>query len=113
MPKRGTTAQKFAVPLKTNIKIIQQRLDRADVQDAQPCPSFRQYPRQCRKEGCLGFSASCWCEHDQMLTVQDFWDDGILEWSQLAPAEAVHDVVLDQFVLSDGRPRARASKTSL
>ncbi len=28
-------------------------------------------------------------------------------------AKAVHDVVLDQFVLSDGRPRARASKTSL
>ena len=80
--------------MQPDIQIVEQGLDRAEVEDAESRPAFGQHPRDDRKERRLGLAARRRGEHDQVLAVENRWDDRFLERPQLAPAEAVHDVVL-------------------
>ena len=96
MPERRPPAQERAVPLEANVEVVQQGLDRADVEQAQAGPVLRQHAGGQREEGRLGLAARRGRQHDHVLPGQDARDDLLLERSKLPPSHAVDDVVLDR-----------------
>lgn len=94
MPQRGSASQQRAVPLKSNVEIVQQGFDRADVEDAESGPALRQHPRDHREERRFRLSARRWSQHDEMPATENRGDDRFLKWPQLTPTQAVDDVML-------------------
>ena len=74
--------------------IVQQRLDRADVQDRDARPGFFEHLGDDREKRRLGFAASRGCQNDEVGTAQIRFDGQRLHFPQIPPAQRVHDVVL-------------------
>ena len=67
VPQGRSPAEQRAVPLQTHIEVVEQRFDRADVQDTEPRPPLGKHAGGERQEGRLGLSAGrgastimCW-----------------------------------------------------
>ncbi len=96
MPKSRSPSDEATVSREPKFQIVEERLDRTKIKDAQPLPIFAEHPRQNRKKGGFGLAAGRGRENDQVLAGQDSGDDGILKRPQLAPAETVDEMVLER-----------------
>src|SRR5439155_434410 len=80
-PRRGGSAHQLEVASETLGLIVQQRLDRADVQDRQRFPSLSQYLRDDREERCFSFSPSGRREDNEVGPAQEGVDGRRLYFS--------------------------------
>ena len=96
VPEGRSPAQERAVPLEPNVEVVEQGLDRADVEHAQARPALGEHAGGDGQEGRLGLAARRGRQHDHVLPGQDARDHLLLEGPQLPPAQAVDDVVLDR-----------------
>ena len=96
MPEGRTPAQERAVPLEPNVEVVEQGLDRADVEHAQARPALCEHAGGDGQEGGLGLAARRGCQHDHVLPGQDAGDHLLLKRPQLPPTQAVDDMVLDR-----------------
>ncbi len=96
VPEGRTPAQERAVPLEPHVEVVQEGLDRADVEHAQPRPALRQHARGHGQEGRLRLAARRGRQHDHVLPGENAGDHLLLEGSQLPPTQAVDDVVLQR-----------------
>ncbi len=79
-------------------EVVDERFDGADVEDREAPPIFSEHPRDGGKGGGLGLAAGGGSEHDRVVAVKELRDHLVLEGPEVAPAEAVDDVVLEQRV---------------
>ena len=94
VPEGRAPADQPAVALQTVIEVVQQRLDRADVERAQRRPPLREHPRDRREKRRLRLAAGGRRQDDQVLAGENPRNHRVLKRPQLAPAEAVDHVVL-------------------
>ncbi len=95
VPKSGMATDQSEIAVETDVQVVQQGLDGADIEHGEPPPVFVQHPGQDRKQGRFGLAAGGGGHHQHMPAAKDGPDDRFLEGSQLGPAEAVDDVVLE------------------
>ena len=98
MPESRSPSHEAAIAREPKLQIVEQRLDRAKIKDAQALPIFGEHPRQDRKKGGLRLAAGGRGQDDQMLARQDSRNDGVLKRPQLAPTQTVDDMVLNRRV---------------
>ena len=55
VPERRTPSQQRAIAREPDVQVVQERLDRTDVEDAQPPPALGEHARHRRKEGASVF----------------------------------------------------------
>ncbi len=94
VPKRGSSTQQGTVPLQPHIQVVQQGLDRTDVQDTETRPAFGQHTRQNGEEGCFRFATGSRGKDDQVVTGENRRDDSLLKRPQFTPSQAVDNMVL-------------------
>jgi hypothetical protein len=94
MPECRSAPQERTVPLQADIQVVDECLDGAEIENAKPRPILGEHARNDRKKHGFRLSTSGGGKHDQMVARQDRRNYRILEWSQLAPSEAVDDMVL-------------------
>ena len=93
MPQRRASAEQRAIAVESRFQVVQQRLDRAQVKQAEPVPVLAQHPRHRGKERRFGLASRRRRQHDHVLTAQDRLDHGFLERPEVTPTETVDDVV--------------------
>ena len=93
MPKGGAPAHKGGIPLQSRFDIVQQGVQRTDVQGRQPPPALAGHSGQQRKYRRLGLAAGSRCEQQNTLTTLDRLDCGKLGRAQLGPAQSVDEMV--------------------
>ena len=79
----GPPADQAVVALQPRLLVVQQRLERADVEDGQPVPGLGQGLGEQREEGRLGLAAGGRGQDEQVGPVQD-----ARRWPAPAPAAA-------------------------
>src|SRR5262249_56157712 len=94
VPQRRSASHQRTVPLQPNVYVVEQRLDRTDIQDTESAPPCGQYAREDREERRFRFPSSSRSENDQMFSGKNRRDDRILERAQLTPPQTIHDVML-------------------
>ena len=96
MPEGSTAADEIAVIGQTRFQIVEEGLDRADIDHRQPPPILREHPGENRKRGRLGLSAGGGSENDLVVAGEEAGNDRVLKRPQAPPAERVDDVVLQR-----------------
>lgn len=74
VPDLDMPPDEHGIALQSPGETIQQRLQGADVEDAQASPGFCQHPRQYREDGGLGFSCGGWGDKQHVIAGQDGLD---------------------------------------
>ena len=95
MPGGGLPAQPLRVAGDPWLQVVQEGLERADVEHGDPGPALRFHPAQQREHRCLGLAASRRGQQDRVRARGDRCHRLVLERSKTLPAERVDDVVLD------------------
>lgn len=98
MPELHPSANESCVVFETLGKVVEQRLDRADVQHAHAAPVLAKHARQHRDDRRLGLAT---CSRRQQQAMEPLLDraDGLdLRRSQRRPAQRIDDVVLQRGV---------------
>ena len=77
------------------MQIVEKCPDGTQVERTQTFPIFAQDHREDWKYRRFCFSTRSWGDHQNMVSIQDGRNHLFLEWPQLAPTEAVDDVMLE------------------
>ena len=93
VPDRGPAAQPAGVGLQPGQQVVQQRLQRADVDDRQAGPAPRVHGGQQREHRGLGLAARRGREQQRVGAVQDRPGRLLLQRAQRRPAQRVDDVM--------------------
>ena len=93
VPDRDPAAQPAGVGLQPGQQVVQQRLQRADVNDRQARPPLRLHGRQQREHRRLGLAARRGREQQRVGAVEHRPDGLLLQRAQRRPAQGVDDVV--------------------
>jgi hypothetical protein len=80
--------------LEPNVQVVEQGLDWTDIEDTESGPSSGQHPGEHREERSFRFPPGSRSDNDQVLPGKNRRDDGLLEWTQFPPSQAVDDVML-------------------
>ena len=108
VPDRDSPSQPARVVLQPRQEVIQQRLQRADVDDRQAGPALLFHRGQQREDGRFGLAARGGREEQCVRTVQHWADGLLLQRAQRLPAEAVDDVV-DDDRMQPVKPRVHSA----
>ena len=98
VPERNPSADPCAVGLQPGEQVVQQRLQRAQIDDREAVPALLFHRGQHGKQGGFGLSAGGRCEQERVAAVKDGGDGLVLQRAERRPAEAVHQVVDDDRV---------------
>ena len=93
VPDRGPAAQPAGVACQPGQQVVQQRLQRADVDDRQAGPSLRVHGGQQREHRGLGLAARRGRQQQRVGPVEDRPGRLLLQRAQRRPAQRVDDVV--------------------
>ena len=104
MPERDPAARPGAVDLKARQQVVEQRLQRAQVDHRQAGPALGGHPGQHREGGRLGLAARGGREQQCVVTAQHRSERVALERAERGPAERVHHVVGQRRVQAAERP---------
>ena len=107
MPERDPAASPGAVDLKARQQVVQQRLQRAQVDHRQASPALGGHPGQHREGGRLGLAACGRREQQRVVTAQHRSQRVTLQGTERGPAECVHHVVGQRWVQSAERSSLR------
>ncbi len=94
VPQSATAPNKAGVIREAIIQIIEQRTNRADVQNTETSPILLHHLGQHGKHGGLGLAAGGRSEQEAVQPVQNRCDRFVLQRAKLAPAERIDNVVL-------------------
>src|SRR5262249_51986911 len=97
MPFERSSSQGCRVALQALFLVVQQRLDRSDVDDRHGSPVVSIHTGQERKERCLRLTAGGRGEDDDVLSVQDRAGRCLLYCAQLLESQGVHNLVLKHW----------------
>ena len=98
VPHLATASQERCVMAEALLKVVQERLERADINDTERAPFLVDHPRENRKHGSLGLAAGGGREEQAMVTVEDRADALLLQRPQRPPPERIDDVVLNERI---------------
>ena len=87
VPEIDAPSDQVAVGPETRFDVVQEGLERTDVEHAQPAPLFGEHPRQERKHRGLGLAAGGGRQHQGVVAVQHGADGLLLERPKRRPAE--------------------------
>ena len=93
VPDRGPAAQPAGVGLQPGQQVVQQRLQRADVDDRQAGPALRVHGGQQREHRGLGLAARRGRQQQRVGAVEDRSGRLLLQRPQRRPAQRVNDVM--------------------
>ncbi len=93
VPQPSGATHHLRVGLQPGMQVVQQRLERADVQHRQAVPVLGEHPGQDREDRRLGLPACGGCQHDRVLACQHRTDRLLLQRAQRRPPEGVDHVV--------------------
>ena len=108
VPERDPAASPGAVDLEARQQVVEQRLQRAQVDHRQAGPALGGHPGQHREGGRLGLAARGGREQQRVVTAQHRSERVALERAERGPAERVHHVVGQRRVQAAERPGLRA-----
>ena len=80
------------------MQIVEKCPDGTQVERPQAFPILAEGSRDDRKYRRFRLATRCWGDHQNMVPVKDSRNHLLLEWSQLAPTEAVDDVMLESWM---------------
>ena len=98
VPHAYPEAHELVVPAQPVFLVVEERLDRAHVQDRDRCTLLGQGPRNEREESGLRLSPGRRGEDDAVCAVQRRLDGEFLDGPQASPAKGVDDMVLQSRV---------------
>src|ERR1035438_4730273 len=98
VPNPGPTPDQVAVSAQPDIEVVQERLDRAEIEDAESGPVLRQHPGKDREECRLRFAPGGGRKQNSVPAPEDLADAFLLKGAQFTPTEGVDDVVLKGWV---------------
>ena len=94
VPQIDAPSDQGAVGLEARLEVVQEGLDRTDVENTQPAPLFGQHPRQQRKHCGLGLAAGGGRQQQDVVAIQHRTDGVLLKRPERPPPERVDDVML-------------------
>ena len=80
------------------MKVVQERLERANVENTQTCPVHATDARKHREYRGLSLAACRWSEQQAVRPRRDRLDAFFLQGAQFAPPQRVYDVVLNKRI---------------
>jgi hypothetical protein len=98
VPERRPTPEPLGVRVDTVDQVVEERLERAKVQDGRACPHLLGHRRQQGEAGRLGLAACCRSQQHGVLSFHERHDRRPLEGAQVRPAEGVDDVMQNDGV---------------
>src|SRR5690606_12037569 len=98
VPHLSGPADPCGIPRQAWLEVVQQCLERADVQDRQPLPVLGAHPAEYGEGGRLGLATGGGGEEERIMPGQDRSYCLFLERSERRPSQRVDDVVLDNEV---------------
>ena len=111
MPERHPPPRPAAIGFQSRQEIVEQRLQRAQVEHRQPGPSFGGHPGQHGEGGGFGLASRRGGQQEHVLPGRDRGDRRLLERAQLGPAERADQVVRKRG-MKPGQLGHRSSSTS-
>lgn len=94
VPQRDPTPYKACILRKTRLQVVEQRANRADVQNRQAVPSLRRHSGQNRQEARFSLAARRRRDKQGVLPLHQRWQRSVLQGTQATPAQAINQVML-------------------
>lgn len=98
VPQAARASHEPAILFEPRVQVVEQGLERTDVDHAQARPLAGQHPRENREERRFRLPAHRRREQQNMLPGKDRLDAQLLERPQLPPPQRVHNVMLQRGV---------------
>ena len=114
VPAVDPPPERIGAGAQPRLQVVQQRLDRADVEHAQPAPPAVEHPRQQREHRRLRLAAGGRRQQQDVVAVEHRADGLLLQRAERGPPERVDDVVPQGRVqaVERGRTAHGSSSTS-
>ena len=95
VPDRTASADQAQVVFQPLMEVVEQRLERADVENGQTVPFLGQHPGQEREDGRFRLAACGGCYQQCVMTLKQGADAEFLQGTKLLPAQRIDNVVLE------------------
>src|SRR3954469_23168299 len=100
MPEGRRATNEASQLREPRLQVVEQRAQRAKVEDRQAAPILIEHPRQHREESGLGLAARSRGEEKYVFAIKDRPDRLLLELPQRRPTQGIDDVMLERRMKS-------------
>lgn len=98
MPQADFVADHAEVGFQTTVQVVEQRLQRAQVEDRCAFPVFREKSGDGWQHGSLGFTTGGWCDDQCVLASENRRSCQFLQRPQSRPPKCVDEMVPEKRV---------------